>query len=138
MTGPTPTTTGEAIDVTTAVSTCQHLNLQLAAIRERAAVQAAALVVELEQVARIVETLDASARDLEFDPATLDGMARMFEAINAMTAAVTAAGQSIGANSEAVSASSAIAQREFEKHLPGVEFNAAVGGMAKKSAYQNV
>jgi hypothetical protein len=131
-----PTTTGEAVDVTTAVKVCQDLRLQAAAMRERIAAQVAAALTEIEQMQKAAETLDASARDLEFDQATLDTVVGMFDALTSMAAAVTDTKHAIAAHGEAVIGATTAAETEFSKHLPGVELNAAVGGMAKRQAYE--
>jgi hypothetical protein len=127
---------GEAIDVTTAVGYCEAVRLQLAAARETASAETGKLNAQLDEIAKTVEVLDASARDLGFDSATLDQLVNLFEGIRNMQAAVNRLPLTITSAAEPAMAAADAAKAEFAKHLGGVEFNAAVGGMAKREAYQ--
>ncbi len=129
------TSSGEAVDVTTAHETCKQVALAVTALRERVSAQMAAGQGQVDQVAKAVESLDAAARGMEFDAATLDRMAALFETLNGLSAALRACVQAVAAGSDAAAGAVAAAQAEFGKHLPGVEFAASVGGMAKREAY---
>lgn len=125
----------EAVDVTTAHQTCRQLALQLAGVREVVSAQMTAAQAQVDQMARTAETLDASARSMEFDAATLDQLAAVFEALNGLSSALRTCTAEVTSGSEAAAGAASAAEAEFGKHLAGVEFSASVGGMARREAY---
>ncbi len=133
----TTSSAGESVGVTTAHEQCKQVALAVAALRERVTVQMAAGLAQVDQLAKTVEALDAAARALEFDAATLDRMAALFEALKTLEDAMRTCAVAVVAGTEAASGAVGAAQAEFAKHLPGVDFAASVGGMAKREAYNN-
>lgn len=116
-TGPT----GEAVGVVGGAAQAQQIKLAVIALKERTLAQIAALQ-------KSTETLSASAASMEIDPKTAGEIARAQEALAALSAAMTGTAEEVCASMKGV-------EDGFSKHLPGVEFNAAVGGMANRPAY---
>lgn len=116
-----PEATGEATGVVSGTQQAAAIKLRVIALRESTAAQVADLQ-------KSVETLEASAVGMKMDQDTMGAIAQAREALASMGAAVTSAG-------EEVTSTMTSTENGFAKHLPGVELNAAVGGLAEQSAY---
>lgn len=112
---------GEATGVAGGAGQARAIRIAALALRETT-------VAKLKELAAAAETLEASGAGMEIDPATMAEIARAREAIAALMAALMGAAEEVDGSMTAV-------EKEFNKHLPGVDFNASVGGMAKKGAY---
>lgn len=128
-------TGGEAVDVNSAIAKCNAVATALMAVREKSDAHGAELNAELDNIAKDVEILDAGARGMKFDAATLDSLVAAFDAIRSMQAAVNLAAIKVRNEYEVAAAAAVQARTQFEKHLAGVEVSAAVGGLAEREAY---